>query len=192
MWPTKHITADDLDAFHSEALSNEMRLHLETCDQCQRLVATDRELLSLLGRLEPLEPRAGFEDRVMARVSVGGARSVPILSFPKLTRPRLVAMTALAAGLVASVAWSAVNRSLLQSWLTGLSRGLVATGWTWLRAAGANLTEQPWFDLVRDTLGSPGRVAVTVVVFLAVYAVGLLALRRLITPSVEAASGASA
>ena len=61
-----------------------------------------------------------------------------------------------------------------------------------LRAAGASLTEQPWFDLGRDVAGSPGRVAVTGVVFFAVYALGLMALRRLITPTVETPSGASA
>ena len=113
MWPTMHFTADDLDAFHTEALSNEMRLHLETCDQCRRLVVEDRELLTRLDALGDYGPHAGFADRVMARVAIGGPIAVPVLSFPRFTAQRIAAMIALAAGLVASVAWSAANRALL-------------------------------------------------------------------------------
>jgi hypothetical protein len=192
MWPTKHFTAEDLDAFHTEALSNEMRLHLETCEQCRHLVVTDRELLALLSGLGSYGPSQGFEDRVMARVAMSGPARVPVLSFPRFTPRRLAGLGSLAAGLVASVAWSAANRTALDGWLAGVGTNLVATGWSWVRAAGAILTEQPWFGTVAETWDSPVRIAATAAAFLGAYALGLIALRRLITPSADPVSGASA
>jgi hypothetical protein len=192
MWPTKHFTADDLDAFHSEALSNEMRLHLETCDQCRRLVATDRHVLALLGELPSYAPSARLADQVMRNVAISGPAPVPILSFPKLRGPRLAALLALAAGLVASVAWSASNQAFLQRVVDSLGTELFARGWGWVQTTAARLTEQPWFGRIAETWESPVRLTLTVIAGLVVYSLGLVALRRLITPSVEGVSNANA
>ena len=192
MWPTKHFTADDLDAFHSEALSNEMRLHLETCEQCRQLVVADRHLLSLLEGLGSFGPSAGLEDRVMARVTISNPATVPILSFPKLAGRRLAVAASFAAGLVASVAWSAANRPMLEAWLRGTGQTLWTGGLAWLRAFAAVLTEQPWFGTVSQVWDSPLRLALTIVLAVGSYSLGLLALRRLITPSVGEVSNASA
>jgi anti-sigma factor RsiW len=192
MWPTKHFTADDLDAFHSEALSNEMRLHLETCDQCRRLVATDRQLLALLEQLPSYAPSVRLADSVMRKVAISGPAPVPILSFPSVRGPRLAALVALAAGLVASVAWSASNQAFLQRLLDSASTEVFARGWTWLQAAGTRLTEQPWFGRVAETWDSPVRLTLTVIAGLVAYSLGLVALRRLITPSVEEVPNANA
>src|SRR5262245_49484861 len=112
-WPTKHLTADDLDAFHSEALSGDVRLHLETCDDCRRLITNDRFVLDQLGRLPAYQPSLSFAERVMTRVSIGAPAKVPVLSFPRLTRRQLAAISTLAAVMVLSVAWSAINRTAL-------------------------------------------------------------------------------
>lgn len=189
-WPTKHLTADDLDAFHSEAPHGEMQLHLETCDDCRYLVAADRELVELLGRLPAHQPPSGFADRVMARVALGELAPVPVLSYPKLTRARVTALTALAAGILLSVAWSTANRGLLDGWLNGLEAAITGTGWTALRAAMASLVDQPWYETGRRFIGTPGRVAMAVAATLALYLSGLAALRRLITPSATAVSNA--
>ena len=192
MWPTKHFTTDDLDAFHCEALSNEMRLHLETCEQCRQLVVTDRHVLSLLAGLGSYEPRASLEDRVMARVAISNPAAVPILSFPKLAGRRLAIVASLAAGLVISVAWSAANRPMLETWVRGTGRTLWTDGITWLRTFATTVTDQPWFGTVSQVWESPFRLAVAIVVAVGCYSLGLLALRRLITPSVGEVSNASA
>jgi hypothetical protein len=192
MWPTKHFTADDLDAFHSEALSNEMRLHLETCDQCRRLVVGDRHLLALLAELPSYAPSEKLADRVMREVAISGPAPVPIFSFPKIRGPRLAALGSLAAALVASVAWSASNQALLQRFLNSVGTELFARGSSWVQTAGARVAEQPWFGRVAETWDSPVRLTVTVIAGLVAYWLGLAALRRLITPSVEGVSNANA
>jgi hypothetical protein len=182
-WPTQHFTAEDLDAFHVEALSSEMQLHLETCDECRRMVALDRKVLAMMTRLPSYGPKDGFADRVMARVVVGSPAPVPVLSYPKLTRPRLVALTALAAGLVASIAWSSANRAILDGWLDGGG----ATVWNWgntiWQQSVAFLASQPWYEGLRAMSAGPGRMAILAVATIGLYTSGLIALRRLVAPS---------
>lgn len=191
-WPTQHLTADDLDAFHSGALSSEMRLHLETCDACRALGANDFEVVSALERLRPFAPAPGFVDRVMAQVVVGQPARVPLLSFPTLSRRRLAAVGALAAGLAASVVWSAANRTELEAWLNGIGAGLVQAGWAAVRSAAAAVAQQPWFETVRSGWLVPGRLAVAGGALVLAYGSGILALRRLLTPSAGPVSNASA
>lgn len=191
-WPTKHLTADDLDAFHTEALSSEMRLHLETCEECRLLAASDRFVLDALGRLESFGPRDGFAERVMARVEVAKPGRVPVLSFPRLTRRRVAVLVAVAAGVVASVAWSAANRTTLDAWLTGAGTEATRAAWLALRGLAAGVTGQPWFEALRSAVLEPARLAVGGLVGLAAYASGLLALRRLMTPSTDSVPHARA
>ena len=191
-WPTNHFTADDLDSFHTEALSSEMQLHLETCDDCRHLVVLDRQVLAMMNRLPSLGPRDGFADRVMAQVTIGSPAPVPMLSYPRLTRPRIAALTALAAGMVASVAWSAVNRALLEGWLDRTSAGLwnVATS-LWQQGLSL-LATQPWYDSMREVSGEPVRLAAIAALAIGLYATGIFALRRLVTPSSGSVSDARA
>ena len=107
----KHFSADDLDAFHTEALSSEMRIHFDACEDCRRLAVLDREVLAMMNRLPSYGPQAGFANRVMGRVEIVSPGPVPVLSFPKLTGRRIAAVTTLAAGMIVSVAWSAATRS---------------------------------------------------------------------------------
>lgn len=191
-WPTKHLTADDLDAFHSEALSSEMRLHLETCEECRRLVLLDRQVLDLLAQVPSYGPSNAFADRVMAGVRIGSPAPVPVLSFPRFTKRRIAAMVGLAAGMVASVGWSAANRPLLESWLDGSAAAL----WDWGTVLWQNgltyLAAQPWFESLRSASGSPVRLAAVGALTIGLYATGLLTLRRLVTPSAGSVSNAGA
>lgn len=191
-WPTKHFTADDLDAFHVEALNSEMRLHLETCEDCRRLVVADRFVLDALGRLESFSPRAGFADRVMARIEIARPSPAPVLSFPRFTRPRIAAVAAVAAGVVASVAWSAANRATLDAWVNTAGAETARAAWLALRGLAANVAGQPWFEAIRAGVMAPGRLAIGAVIGIAVYASGLLALRRLMTPSADTVPHAGA
>jgi len=191
-WPTKHFTADDLDAFHSEALSSEMRLHLESCPDCQKLAKLDREVLALLRELPSYAPRADFGERVMSRVTVEKPGPVPVLSFPRLTRRRIAALTALAAGMVASVAWSSSNRVLLDAWLDGTAASLFNWGSALWQNGVAELTAQPWFETVRQVSDTPLRLALAAVAMVGLYGSGIFALRRLVTPSAGTVSNAGA
>src|SRR5437867_907660 len=89
-WPINHLTADDLDAFHSASLSPEAREHLGECAECRTLTERDRRLLAALEHLPSFAPSRGFADRVMVRVEV--ARPVPARTFAR--PPRRVAVAA--------------------------------------------------------------------------------------------------
>jgi hypothetical protein len=191
-WPTKHFTADDLDAFHTEALSSEMRLHLETCEECRQLAVSDRFVLDALGRLESFGPRDDFAERVMVRIEIAKPARVPVLSFPRLTRRRVAVLATVAVGVVASVAWSAANRATLDAWLTGAGAETTRAAWLALRGLAAGVAGQPWFEAIRSALLEPARLAVGGLVGLAIYASGLLALRRLMTPSADTVPHAQA
>ena len=190
--PTNHFTADDLDAFHTEALSSEMRLHFETCPDCRRLAALDREVLSMMNRLPSYGPRDGFESRVMARVQIATPAPVPVLSFPRLTTPRLVALTTLAAGMAVSVVWSVANRSLLDGWLDGTGAALWTSGTALWHHTLAALTTASWFETVRQLSDSPVRLVAGALLAVGLYVGGLVALRRLVTPSAGTVSNAQA
>lgn len=187
---TKHFTADDLDAFHSEALSSEMRIHLETCEDCRRLAVLDRDVLTMISGLSAYEPRAGFSDRVMARVQVVGQAPVPVLSFPKLTGHRIGALSALAAGMVVSVAWSFANRSLLDGWLDGAGAALWTSGTALWSESLAMIANVPWLAGLKQGIASPGRLVVGVLILTAVFGAGLAALRRLVNPASSVTSNA--
>ena len=187
---TKHFTADDLDAFHTEALSSEMRIHLETCEDCRRLAVLDREVLTMMSGLRTYGPRDGFSDRVMARVTVATPAPVPVLSFPKLTRRRIAALSALAAGMVASVAWSFAYRSVLDGWLDGAGAALWTSGTALWAQSLAAIASVPWLTSLQEAMASPGRLVVGLIVVTGGYAAGLMALRRLVNSSAGAASNA--
>lgn len=180
---TQHFTADDLDAFHSGALARDVQLHLETCNACRELVASDRFVLDGLSRLPGYQPRAGFEHRVMAQVTVLDASPVPVLSFPRLTPRRLAALSALAAGVVLSVAWSAMNRSVLDGWLASAQTGLFESSRTAIDVLLRSVTRQSWFEPIRQIGLSPMRLALAGAALVGLYGSGLMALRRLMTPS---------
>jgi hypothetical protein len=94
--------------------------------------------------------------------------------------------------MVASIAWSAANRPELDAVLQAAGADLVRSGWFALRAAAATLADQPWFDALRSAWFAPARLAAGVLVGLLLYGSGLLALRRLLTPSAGSVSNASA
>jgi hypothetical protein len=119
----------------------------------------------------------------MARVTLGQPAPVPVLSYPRFTRRRIAAFSALAAGIVVSVAWSAANRSMLDGWLTGTGAAFVTSGQAAVDLFLRAVVQQSWYQTIRDIALSPVRVALVVGATIALYGSGLMALRRLITPS---------
>src|SRR5437867_1109402 len=97
-WPINHLTAEDLDAFHSASLSVEMREHLDECEECRTMAELDRMVLNGLAALPSLAPGDGFADRVMA-----GAWQAPPARRPRLApvrRPSWVRLAAAASVIV--------------------------------------------------------------------------------------------
>ena len=175
-WPIKHLTADDLDAFHSASLSISARQHLDECPECRALTLQDSALVQALERLPSFEPTAGFTERVMAQV-----RPVPVLARVS-RRPTLALAASVAIILGASVVWSLLNRAALLAWLNHSAAGIGQALWTGLRVAATNLTEQPWFASLRQFAASSGRVLLLGGGLLVGYGAAVFALRRLLAP----------
>lgn len=176
-WPTQHLTADDLDAFHSASLNATARQHLEECADCRSLAHSDRALLDALAALPAFEPAGGFADRVMARVARPGAAVVPLFRRRRLA---LAATVVLAVG--ASAVWSVFNREVLLSWLDQSATAAGNTLWTGVRVAAVNLTEQRWFAGLAEFASSSGRVALAAGGLLVGYGAALFGLKRLLVP----------
>jgi hypothetical protein len=182
--PHAHLTSDDLDALLAGAEHTSVRAHLAECPACNDLAANDRALVDALAALPHFDPTDGFAERVMAQVRVAESPRRSILRLPArvpalLRRPAAVAAFLLVVGTSASITWSLGNRDVLAAW--GSQALALLDGWFWLglRTLAANVMVQPWYAALRDALGSPSRLALAGVAFLAMYVVGLLVLRRL-------------
>lgn len=182
-WPINHLTADDLDAFHSASLSVESKEHLEECAECRSLALADRALLDALAKLPLFEPSPVFADRVMARVQLPKPGAVGVRRGWLLRSPvRLALAASVVVALGASIIWSLFNRELLLSWLQLSAAETGQTVWLGVRVVATNLTTQPWYDSLRDFASSPERLAAVGAGALVSYGAAVYALRRLLTP----------
>jgi hypothetical protein len=182
-WPINHLTAEDLDAFHSASLSAEARAHLDECEECRTMAELDRVVIDALAALPALAPHHGFADRVMTTVRQPAPAFVRVpASRGARTWVRLAAAAMLVVSLGASIVWSLSNRDLLQSWIQLSTAETGRMLWLGVRVMATNLTAQPWYAPVREFVSSPGRLAVLVAGALVAYGAALAALRRLLTP----------
>ncbi len=181
-WPINHLTADDLDAFHTASLTAHAREHIEECVECRNMALLDHAVLNALAALPSYAPAPLFADHVMARVrrpDTALARLVP--RSPAAWR-KLAVAASIAASLGASIAWSLLNRDLLLSWINTSAAETGRTIWLGVRVVATNLTAQPWYAPLRELVSSPGRLVALVSGSLIMYGVALAALRRLLTP----------
>jgi hypothetical protein len=74
-----HLTPEQLDAILDDGVPAPLAFHLETCEPCRTLVATERKLIEALSALRPQSPPPTFADGIMARVA---------LTHPEFTRAR--------------------------------------------------------------------------------------------------------
>ena len=186
-WPINHLTADDLDAFHSASLSVEAQEHAAECADCRALLEQDRALVAALAALPTFEPAPGFADRVLART-----RQPAVLPSPVPVRTRRVALAAtLAVALGASMIWSLLNRALLLAWLNESVATIGRTLWTAVRVVATNLSEQPWVAALGSLVSSSGRAVLLGGLLLAGYAAALIALRKLLVSPSRAVANAN-
>lgn len=81
---TGHLTPDQIDELLQADPPRAVAFHLETCLDCRDLLAAERSLVTSLSQLEPVDPPAGFAERVLDQVA---------LQHPEFarSRPHLVA-----------------------------------------------------------------------------------------------------
>lgn len=186
LWPINHLTADDLDAFHSASLTDLAREHLEECEECRSMALLDRDILDALATLPVYAPRPGFAERVVARI--GRPELAVVRRFGRGT-PAAWARMALAATVVvslgASMVWSFSNRDLLLSWINTSAAETGRTVWLGVRVVATNVAAQPWYAPLSEFASSPGRLVALVSGSLLGYSVALVALRRLLTPPIR-------
>lgn len=182
-WPVNHLTADDLDAFHSASLSASAREHLAECEACRTMAELDRSVLEALATLPSYAPSADFADRVVSKVRRPAPAAVRGLA-PRAValRGRMALAASVLLGVGASIVWSLFNRELLLSWIQLFAAETGRTLWLGVRVLATNLTAQPWFAPLREFTSSPGRLALLVSGSLVAYLAALVALRKLMTP----------
>ncbi len=185
----QHLTPDEIDALLFGESTPSLFQHARDCDACARAVAEQRAVIRALESLREFSPSEDFADQVMFQIAVPDPFAIrSIASAPGrllvTARSRAVAASVgvlLVGAMAASIIWTALNREVLAS--AGQWIGGEATQWFWvlLRGTFANVTEQPWFDSVRQGLGAPARLAAASAVAMMLYAGGLMALRKLMS-----------
>jgi hypothetical protein len=182
-WPIRHLTAEDLDAFHSASLSPEATSHLDECAECRSLVERDRELLELFETMPTFSPRAGLADRVIAQLAQPVAATAPVRS-----RRPLAWAASFAVLIGASVVWSLFNQPLLGSVVSRAGGTIRDFLWDALATVAQNLADQPWLESVQQFIGSGPRLALMVAILLGGYTAAMIAFRRLLRAPMSMAS----
>jgi hypothetical protein len=182
-----HLTADDLDFWVAGLLPLERESHLRRCPECQRVADAERVLVMRLEALPLFDPRPGFADRVMEQVdlraaSLGAAwhgwrRAVA-------RNPLTVGAAAGVGGLLggsiaASIAWTAGHQETISGAGTWLMTHAQALFWQSVGSVSMALEQQSWFQALRAGV-TPVRIVAIAGVTVSLYAVGVLALRRLL------------
>lgn len=177
-WPIRHLTADDLDAFHSASLSPDANQHIAECVECRALLQQDIALVQALEALPVFVPRKGFADRILDRVTA----PVPV---PVPSRRRLALAASVLIGVGTSVVWSLINRPLLISWIDRVAGEIGRAAWVSLATVAQNLSEQPWASDISRFGSSTGRLILAGTVLAIGYAAAMISLRRLLVQPVQ-------
>ena len=184
-----HLSADDLDLLLANTPTPEATAHVSICDDCRKLVDSERWLIAELESLPTFEPGLGFADRVIAEVAAGGVlaspRSGAVLRFKKST---VVALSLL--GMTVSAIWTIFNRPLFDQ----LVDQITGFGARWTDLALQNaivvITAQSWFAPISTVLASPLGWVATGGAVIGLWATGMLALRKLVTTQAGTATEA--
>jgi hypothetical protein len=194
--PGPHLSPDDVELWLNGSLDAARTRHLDLCPECFDRAQAEREIVEQLAALPLMAPASGFEDRVMAQVTVAdpfALRSIRQRIFATRRSMAVAASLAVAVvgSMIASVAWSLANQDVLLSagnWM--LTQGSQA-GWLALRGLASNFLEQPWYESARAFADHPGRLGAALGALALAYLSGVFALRRLLAlPSQQVAHAA--
>jgi hypothetical protein len=183
--PGPHLSPDDVELWLNGSLDAARTRHLDLCPECFDRAQAEREIVEQLAALPLMAPASGFEDRVMAQVTVAdpfALRSIRQRIFATRRSMAVAASLAVAVvgSMIASVAWSLANQDVLLSagnWV--LTQGSQA-GWLALRGLASNFIEQPWYESARAFADHPGRLGAALGALALAYLSGVFALRRLL------------
>jgi hypothetical protein len=175
-----HLTTDDLDAWLAGTLASPARAHLLACPECRKLADAERVLVHRLEQLPLFQPAPQFSERVMDRVAIplhGWRARVFATSRSRAVAAGLAA--AVLGSMGASVAWSMAHQDTLAA--VGAWATTAAGQWTMaaLKGIGTQLLSQPLVLELRSA-ASPGRIAGLMALSTALYAGGIIAMRRLL------------
>jgi hypothetical protein len=191
----EHLSPEDLDLWVTGTLPAAREGHLRACPECQTLANQERLLVLRLEALPLFDPAPGLADRVLDEVDIP---VTSLLGAMRLWRRRLdrrpeavVAASAVAVvlggSLAASAAWAAGNQEVI----TGMGQWALGYGERWFWVLVGTLEAQGWYQALRDAF-TPGRAILAATGLSALYAGGVLMLRRLIAlPEGTAARAAS-
>ena len=188
---TEHLSADELDALIGGVALARALSHTATCPPCREMLVLDRQLVALLGAMPPIEPMAGFPDRVMARVVMKPmAVLAPAQRSPRevAARRRVLGFSVLGSSAIAAgFAWAVTDPTAAHGWSGAAMGGVTSSLWLSLQAVVANTAEQPWFGAVRSALATPMRALPFLVGGAGLYAITLAGLGRLVAePATDA------
>lgn len=183
-----HLSSDEVDAWLDGRLDQSRLVHLDTCFECRTLTRAERVLVRRLEAMEQFAPGAGLADRVMAQVAIPdpfALRSARRLWQRVGASRRTLAIAAALVAVVGlsmagSVAWSLSHSETLAAWGSWLSAQAGSWFWVGLRGLVSNLLEHPWYDTVKQVVGTPSRLAIVSAINMVLYIGGVLLLKRLL------------
>lgn len=178
-----HVTLEELDLWVAGALPVARESHLQGCAECQELANREKLLVMALERLPLFDPAPGFATRVLDQVELPVTSLRGALRLWKTRverRPMAVAAVSgvavlLGGSVAASAAWAAGNQDLI----TGAGQWALATGQAWFWTGVGTLEAQGWYQALSGAF-TPGRAAAAAAGITALYAAGIVMLRRLI------------
>ncbi len=180
----QHLTGDELDALLDGTSTARTASHLETCRECCTLVAADRELVDAIARLPLLEPAPGFEQRVLARISVVGAgESAVVVPGGRAAAARRRALwggLALGGSLAGGLAWAGLHPEAAASLASPVVGRAGHALWLSLQHLTDTAHSLGWTSGIRGAIATPLRALGITALAAATYAAALGGLGRLL------------
>ena len=183
-----HLSLDEVDAWLAGRLAHARIAHIDTCFECRTRTRAERVLVRRLEAMERFAPRDGFADRVLAQVAIPdpfALRSARRLWARVHASRRTMAIAASLIAVVGlsmggSIAWSLSHSETLTAWGSWLSAQAGSWFWVGLRGLVSNLLEHPWYNAVKQLVGTPSRLAIVSAINMVLYVGGVLLLKRLL------------
>jgi hypothetical protein len=177
--------ADDGDAWLDAQLTGLRAYTPRARFEDQVLWQVDGWVDARLGALRSFAPSGALEERVMARVGFPAAApalaATPSIPAPvRLPARRRFALAASVAAMMgASAWWSVAHQALLTTFSTWVTTDALATASAYAQASVAQIGSLPLMETLRQSVGTPLRLAAAGTGIALLYSTSFVALRRL-------------